>query len=212
MDNGAMLARDEDLTTYARIRNAALEGFATRGPAATSIRDVADAAGVSPGLVQHHFGTKAGLREAVDAYVASVATEAFVGVDAQELADPVRELGERINSVVRDHPTALRYVARSVAEGDEAALRLFDTFFALAREQWSRLAEAGRLHAEVDLDWAALHVVVFNLGTVLFEEAVSRALGEASADPEELERCNAATCDLFQRGVFRAGRGAADGA
>ena len=204
----AMRARHEDLTTYARIRNAALEGFATRGPAATSIRDVAEAAGVSAGLVQHHFGTKAALREAVDAYVASVATEAFVGVDAQELTDPVRELGDRINSVVRDYPLALRYVARSVAEGDEAALRLFDTFFALAREQWSQLAEAGRLHPEVDVDWAALHVVVFNLGTVLFEKAISRALGEAFVDPDELERCNSATCDLFARGVFRPDGGA----
>src|SRR5204862_374092 len=56
----------DDLTSYARIRNAALELFASRGVAGTSIRDVARAAGVSPGLVQHHFGTKAGLQQAVD--------------------------------------------------------------------------------------------------------------------------------------------------
>jgi len=43
-----------DLNAAARIRNAALEGFAANGVAATSIRDVAAAAGVSPGLVQHH--------------------------------------------------------------------------------------------------------------------------------------------------------------
>jgi AcrR family transcriptional regulator len=51
--DGQMPALPSDLSTYARIRNAALEGFATRGVAATSIRDVATAAGVSPGLVQH---------------------------------------------------------------------------------------------------------------------------------------------------------------
>lgn len=198
-----MLVRDTDLTTSARIRNAALEGFASRGVAATSIRQVAQAAGVSAGLVQHHFGTKAGLRQAVDEYVTAVAVEAFRDVDALELADPVRELGDRVASVVRDHPTALLYVARSVAEGDEAGLALFDTFVALAREQWGRLAHDDRLHAGVDVEWAALHIVIFNLATVSFETAISRTLGEPFASPREVERWNEATRDLFQRGVFR---------
>ncbi len=52
-----------------RIRNAALKSFAARGAAATSLRAVAADAGVSLGLVQHHFATKAGLIKAVDDYV-----------------------------------------------------------------------------------------------------------------------------------------------
>ena len=70
-------ARPADLNTYARIRNAALEGFAANGVASTSIRDVAAAAGVSPGLVQHHFGTKAGLRDAVNDFVVAGALDTF---------------------------------------------------------------------------------------------------------------------------------------
>jgi AcrR family transcriptional regulator len=201
-----MLVRDADLTTTARIRNAALEGFATRGAAATSIRDVADAAGVSAGLVQHHFGTKAGLRAAVDEYVVAVAVDAFSDVDAL-VEDPIRDLGDRVAAVVRDHPTALLYVARSVAEGDEAALALFDRFVALAREQWQRLADAGRVHDDVDLDWAALHIVVFNLGTVLFEAAISRSLSGPFSSPREIERWNVAARDLFERGLLRASGG-----
>ena len=198
-----MLIRPEDLTTSARIRNAALEGFASRGVAATSIRDVADAAAVSAGLVQHHFGTKAGLRAAVDEYVASVASEAFRDLDANAVEDPVRELGDRITAVVRDQPLALLYVARSVAEGDEAALQLFDGFVSLAREQWGRLADDGRLRPDADVEWAALHIVIFNLATVLFEEAISRNLGRPFFSPKEVERWNDATREFWQRGVFR---------
>ena len=44
--------------------------FAERGPDRVTVRDVAAAAEVSPGLVMHHFGSKAGLREAVDEHVA----------------------------------------------------------------------------------------------------------------------------------------------
>src|SRR5437899_7555139 len=72
----AVAARDSDLTAVARIRNAALRHFAARGVAATSIRDVARAARVSPGLVQHHFHSKARLRRAVDEFVIRRALEA----------------------------------------------------------------------------------------------------------------------------------------
>ena len=40
--------------------------FARRGAAAVTIRDIAAEAGVSPSLVIHHYGSKQGLREAVD--------------------------------------------------------------------------------------------------------------------------------------------------
>src|SRR5277367_4652746 len=54
-----------DLTAKARIRNAAMELFATKGAANTSIREVAAAAGITHGLVVHHFANKDGLRQAV---------------------------------------------------------------------------------------------------------------------------------------------------
>jgi pimeloyl-ACP methyl ester carboxylesterase len=37
--------------------------FAVHGPAAVTVRQIATAAGVSPALVVHHFGSKEGLRE-----------------------------------------------------------------------------------------------------------------------------------------------------
>ena len=72
-----MARGSSDLTAAARIREAALRRFAERGVAATSIRDVAKAAGVSPGLVQHHFRSKARLRRAVADHVMRRAIEAF---------------------------------------------------------------------------------------------------------------------------------------
>ena len=58
--------RADDLTAKARIRNAALDLFAANGAEATSLRAVAAAAGVTVGLVVHHYGTKKALREAVE--------------------------------------------------------------------------------------------------------------------------------------------------
>ena len=59
----------DDRTARAVIRDEALRLFAGRGPDAVTVRQIAAAAGVSPGLVIHHFGSKDGLREAVDQYV-----------------------------------------------------------------------------------------------------------------------------------------------
>jgi TetR/AcrR family transcriptional regulator, regulator of cefoperazone and chloramphenicol sensitivity len=97
-----------DLTGLARIRNAALESFARDGVAATSIRDVAKKAGVSPGLVQHYFSTKAALVEAVNGHVVAIATDAFSDLSAS--SSPVeaqQELGDRVTAFVREHPTAV---------------------------------------------------------------------------------------------------------
>ena len=55
----------EDLTARARIRDATLEHFTEYGFDRATIRDIARAAGVSPGLVRHHFGTKDELRNAI---------------------------------------------------------------------------------------------------------------------------------------------------
>jgi AcrR family transcriptional regulator len=61
------------------IRDAALEIIAAHGTEAASLRMVAKAAGVSLGSVQHHFGTKANLIQAVDDHVMLVLTVSLRG-------------------------------------------------------------------------------------------------------------------------------------
>ncbi|MDN6498168.1 MAG: TetR/AcrR family transcriptional regulator, partial [Yaniella sp.] len=46
-----------DLTAKARIRQVALELFALNGADATSMRAISSRAGVTVGLITHHFGT-----------------------------------------------------------------------------------------------------------------------------------------------------------
>jgi TetR/AcrR family transcriptional regulator, regulator of cefoperazone and chloramphenicol sensitivity len=69
-----------DLTARAVIRDEALRLFAEHGQDAVSMRRVAAAAGVSPGLVAHHFGSRAGLRQAVDAHVAALFDALFTAM------------------------------------------------------------------------------------------------------------------------------------
>jgi TetR/AcrR family transcriptional regulator, regulator of cefoperazone and chloramphenicol sensitivity len=187
-----------------RICEMALRGFAEKGVAATSIREVAAAAGVSPGLVQHHFATKEELREAAHELLLARVEELFAeppsGGSAEEIQ---RELGDRVTRFAGERPEALRYVARLAAEEDPLALELFDAFLKLAEEQWESLAREGALRADVDIEWAALQAVVLVLGSALFEGAIGRHLPAPWRDPEQLERWNRANSSLFRQGIYK---------
>jgi AcrR family transcriptional regulator len=196
--------RESDLTAHARIRNAALEGFARRGVAATSIREVAAAAGVSPGLVQHHFGTKEGLRRAVNEYVVAVAVAAFANLVSEDSQEAWTAMGNTVTAWVAENRTALRYLARGLSEGDEDASRILESLLRIAEQKWlDPLATAGALRPEVDRDWAALHVFLFNLACVLFEPALDRHLADAFFSAGQLARWNVATTDLYRQALMR---------
>jgi AcrR family transcriptional regulator len=189
--------------TQDRIIDAALEGFAHEGVAATSIRDVASAAGVSPGLIQHYFPSKAALRAAVDEHVKQVAREAL-GLHEFE-GDVIEDLSERLTALVTENFVALRYVARGVAEKDPAAMGIFGTLTQLCRDQLAELQRRGMLRADLDLDWAALHTVLINLGTVIMEPGVSDQLGKRFLTDRQVERWRVATTKLFVQGELRQG-------
>lgn len=198
-----MPVRTSDLSAQARIRNAALEGFALRGVAETSIRDVAAAAGVSPGLVQHHFGTKDGLRAAVNEYVIAVAVETFADLVSEDSPEAWRTMGDTVTTWVKDNAIALRYLARGLSEGDADATGILESLLRIAQEKWLEpLADAGALRPGVDRDWAAIHVFIFNLACVFFEPAISRHLPEPFFTATQLERWNTATTELYRHALI----------
>jgi AcrR family transcriptional regulator len=178
-----------------------MRGFADNGVRATSIRDVARAANVSAGLVQHHFPTKEELRQAVDGHVLGVLLQAFADVP-EAGADFFREMGDQITEFVAEQPVMLRYVSRAIIEGEEASLRIFDAFVAMAESHAERLLTEGFLRKDADMVWAPLHLVMFNISCVLFEGALDRRLPAPFHTPEMLERWNRATTEMFMNGYY----------
>ena len=65
MPRTAVQNQEVRAATRAKLLNAALELFAMRGYAATSVDAIASAAGVSAGLLYHHFDSKAALLNAI---------------------------------------------------------------------------------------------------------------------------------------------------
>ncbi|MFD0888354.1 TetR/AcrR family transcriptional regulator [Streptosporangium algeriense] len=159
---------EEDLTTRARIRDAALGLFAEQGVKATTIRGIAAASGVSPGLVQHHFGTKEELRQACDDYVLGYLREQVdVGVTGRNLERP-----EFIENVHRTAPPLMKYLGRALVDGSPGAAAMFDELVTMTEKH---LAREG--HAETDHRARATVLTAMKLGITVLHEHVSRALG-----------------------------------
>jgi len=199
-----MARAPSDLTSAARIRNAALQAFAAQGVAGSSIRDVAKAAVVSPGLVQHHFRSKAGLRRAVDDFVVGRAIEVFGDpVRGTSPGEDARQLGARIAEFIRRNPAVFAYIGRSLLEGDAPGGALLERLLVLARAQVDQLAAEKLLRPDIDRDWAALHVILINIGAFLIEPTLRRHLGASLLSAEGLARMERATTALFLKGIYR---------
>jgi AcrR family transcriptional regulator len=159
----------EDLTARARIRDAALRLFAERGMDGATIRDIARAAGVSGGLVRHHFGSKDGLREACDAY----ALDQIMRIKEQALLEG--QLGN-MGFMSAAHPTILltyRYFARSLVDGTPAAAAMFDTMVDLA-EAWLAQHHPGEI---ADRRGFAAVLIAMETGAMAMHRELSRSLG-----------------------------------
>ena len=118
------IAKD-DLRAAAVIRETAMRLFAARGAAVVTVREIAAAAGVSPGLVMHHYGSKDGLKDAVDRRAV-----AFFEQMTGELTRLGEEgggasLAELFVARLESEPVMAEYVRRLLLDGGEAADALF---------------------------------------------------------------------------------------
>jgi AcrR family transcriptional regulator len=190
-------------TSVARIRDAALKSFATYGTSATSLRTVAAAAGVSLGLVQHHFATKAGLIKAVDEHVLAVVTATMSQPFPQPPADSIAAIGDRVTQMISEHPDVVDYLGRALIDGSSLGVEVFDYLVASGIDRWKQRSEHGQTRPDIDLRWAVLNALVLPLGTLILRGHIDRHLPEPFTTPAQLDRWQASVNSLLRQGLFR---------
>jgi AcrR family transcriptional regulator len=176
--------------------------FGAQGVAATSLRAVASAAGVSPGLIVHHFGSKKGLIGAVDEAVLErikLATREVPIADGGE--DLIIRRAGAVAALQRGDPALCDYLGRALVERTQASAELFHRLFAFAARD-ERLVAAGALRADADPFWRAMNQVVLIIGPLLLRHLVERELGSELLSEENVSRWMRAQADLLQRGLY----------
>lgn len=161
---------DEDLTARARIRDAAIECFATEGFDA-SFRTIAAAAGVSPGLITHHFGPKTALRAECDAE----ALRRYHALKLEALADPS---GYLVDHLAKPGPSAVVvvYMLRAIHDGGESARRFIESLMDHVRDIMAQGAAAGLIRPSRDEEARLRYLTYQAMGAMLVQFLVEPGL------------------------------------
>ncbi|GAA3651441.1 TetR/AcrR family transcriptional regulator [Nonomuraea antimicrobica] len=176
----------EDLTARARIRDAALWHFGEHGYERATIRGIAETAGVSLGLVRHHFGSKQALREACDEHLVrtmhrlheEAATRPPGGLNPVAMMGPYR-----------------RYLARALAEG--WAEPFFDEMVRIG-ERWLAQADESRPDVpDVDPRSRSAVIAAMALSLSVLSKHVERGMGVDLDSVEGQDKLLRALLDVY---------------
>lgn len=186
---------DADLTARAKIRNAAITQFARDGFQKSNLRAIAAAAGVSVGLIPHHFGSKEGLRTACDEYVLNLfsrrAAAAGTGdLLAEYVADP------------DEYGLLVQYVVRAIQEDSPAAATLVDRMVEGAEEIFRAGAADGTMRPSSDPRALAVLSILTSVALLTMPPAFTRALGFERFGPDVLHRMTVPALELFTHGLY----------
>jgi AcrR family transcriptional regulator len=184
-----------------RIRAAAMKCFATHGTEATSLRMVALTAGVSIGLVQHRFGSKAALIKAVDDELVTIVSEAApLPVPPP---DPIADVGHRVTSLIAEHPDAIDYLAHLLIEDHPTGRVIFDKLLDIGKAQWDSLRAQGHLRPDLDPTWSALNPLILVLGTLILRSHIERQLAQPFTTAAQLRKWETAINSLIDGGQLQ---------
>ncbi|MDF0513462.1 TetR family transcriptional regulator [Agromyces sp. H3Y2-19a] len=188
----------QDLTTRARIRDAAVLLFGRDGFERTSLRAIAKAAGVSPGLVIHHFGSKDALRTACDEFVVSE----FIGrKDELRTGDPSAAMQRWLDDTEKHRPL-IDYVSRMLTEPTSAADELFDALLAGTTSLVDEQVAAGIMRVPADREVTALYLTMYGVVPLVMQRQLARSLGTDVVDAAALRRSTIPILELYTNGLY----------
>ena len=154
--------RSADLTAAARIRDAAIEQFGQHG-FGVGLRAIADAAGVSAALVIHHFGSKDGLRNACDEFVAEEIRSSKS--EAIQSNDPATWLGQLAE--IEAFAPLVAYLVRSMQSGGDLATMMWHRMIDNAYDYMEEGVRAGTIKPSRDPQARAKYLAITSGGGLL---------------------------------------------
>lgn len=182
--------------TAARIRDAAIAEYAAHGFANTTVRGIATAAGVSPGLVIHHFGSKDELRAACDEHVFETITE----TKRKNASSSPLVVAEMLNDdQMRRYA---EYLLKSLLDPSEQGQRFFD-HYVTSIEQIIEDGFAGyEFRKADDRRVQATAIAMLGLAPMLLEPRIRGSLGTEDM-ASSMARLTPYLFDLYQHGFLQ---------
>jgi AcrR family transcriptional regulator len=157
-----MRSASDDRTAIARIRDAAIDQFGQHG-FNVGLRTIAEAAGVSAALVIHHFGSKDGLRQACDDYIAEEIREAKS--ESIQTTDPAAWFAAMAE--IESYAPMMAYLMRHLQSGSELAKSFWQRMIDNAEQYMEEGVRAGTIKPSRDPRARARYLGMANGGGFL---------------------------------------------
>ncbi len=156
-----------------RIAAAATDLFGRHGVRGTTVKMVAEQAGVSPALVIHHFGSKDGLRAACDRRL----VEQLRAMKTSAMADSPAFYIPRASAGMDDSRPLLRYLARVLVDRSPEVDALVDEIVDDAVVYTQQAVDAGWIVPSGDPRARVVVLTLWSLGALVLHEQLDRLLG-----------------------------------
>lgn len=181
----------------------ALRVFGEHGIDATSLREVARVAEVSPALIVHHFGSKQGLIAAVDEAALLEFGAAYGSEETATGRGLLRQRAEETAQVMRERPDVCTYLGRALVEATPGSAGLFQAMIEGGRKEIDLMEEKGALRGDADPLWATLQHFFLIWAPLSFLPLLEQALGKSLLSDEILDRWVSANVNLLEEGLYR---------
>ena len=181
-----------------RILTTAIDLFGRHGVKATSVRAIAEQAGVSPPLVIHHYGSKEKLREACDDRVLAFIRESKAETMRAGLGGPPIQVDTR---VAQARP-AWRYLARTLSEGSPRLDEFVDDLVVDAVGYTAQGVETGLVLPSANPRARVVILTLWSLGALVLHEHMQRLLGEDLIGEGSTDLYTQTMLELFSEGLL----------
>ena len=197
-----MSSAREDLTAAAAIRIAAMELFAERGYGDVTVRQIASAAGVSPALVIHHYGSKENLRAVLEERIAAFTESMLADLARIPEEGGSTSVAELFADRVEREPAMAGYMRRLLCDGGPAGLAFFGRLYEVTRTGMQAMEQAGVVRASNDDAVRTAFLLSNDLAILLFRPHLSEVVGIDPLSRDGLVRWSAEVVDVYTQGVF----------
>lgn len=179
------------------IRNG-VELFAERGFREVSVREITTAAGVSPGLLIHHFKSKEG-------FIESCIEEVFGEVLSFKTEPNPLDLNSQLEKW-KSNPeffrTPLRFFKVVLSSDTVYAKQLFELLLQGTKKVLEEGVNSGQIKKPSNMEMTNLVLTVNSLGTVILSDLIRDQLGGEFTDPKYAKEFIEANMEIYTNGVY----------
>ena len=175
-----------------------VELFSEKGFNSVSVREITSAAGVSPGLLIHHFKSK-------EAFIKACIDEVFGEVLSFKTEPDPLDMNTQLNkwkSNPEFYKTPLKFFKAVMSSNSEYSKQLFELILDGSRKVLEDGVKNGLVKKPSDLEMTNLVLAVNSLGTILLSDYIRDQLGGEFTDPEYAQGFMQANLEIYTNGVY----------